>query len=263
MAKSETEQIRLLKKRIEQYEKEKVQDRKEKARDRTERMQYRKEIREYEKKSRQDGRRHERDQERIGQMEQRLDAKRRMWPATWDDDRRSTDNATFMHRPEVLEDIICGGSLQSTTSMDRRQFDHTSDRFTELAKKHTEGAPVFRGLGRWARKPVQAVLPPRSPTGPDAQVRKPNTGAACGILWHRPGHGIQVPQVLRHDTRQDTAHAGRRIAKDTKHPHDRGAQGDRPGSDRDCRRHARRHTVHHRQGVKKGRQNNKSNLHFT
>ncbi len=170
MAKSETEQIRLLKKRIEQYEKEKVQDRKEKARDkkkikeyekrikrqekrirkdrkekargRKERMQYRKKIREYEKKSRQDGRRHEKDQDRIEQMEQRLDAERQMWPATWDDDRRSADNAAFMHRLEVLDDIIDGGSLQPTTSMNRRQFDFISDRFTKLAKKHTEG-PLF------------------------------------------------------------------------------------------------------------------------
>ncbi len=170
MAKSETEQIRLLKKRIEQYEKEKVQDRKEKvrdkkkikkyekrikrhekksrqdrkekARDRTERMQYRKEIREYEKKSRQDGRRQERDQERIGQLEQQLDAERRMWPATWDDDRRSADNAALMHRLEVLDDIIGGGSLQPTTSMNLRQFDYIYDRFTKLAKKHTEG-PLF------------------------------------------------------------------------------------------------------------------------
>ncbi len=105
-------------------------------------MQYRKKIREYEKKSRQDGRRHERDQDRIEQMEQRLDAERRMWPATWDDDRRSADNAALMHRLEVLDDIIDGGSLQPTTSMNLRQFDYIYDRFTKLAKKHTEG-PLF------------------------------------------------------------------------------------------------------------------------
>ncbi len=105
-------------------------------------MRYRKEIREYEKKGRQDGRRHERDQERIGQLEQQLDAERRMWPATWDDDRRTADNAAFIHRLEVLEDIIGGGSLQPTTSMNRRRFDYTYDRFTEFAKKHTEG-PLF------------------------------------------------------------------------------------------------------------------------
>ncbi len=65
-----------------------------------------------------------------------------MWPATWDDDRRSADNAALMHRLEVLDDIIGGGSLQPTTSMNLRQFDYIYDRFTKLAKKHTEG-PLF------------------------------------------------------------------------------------------------------------------------
>ncbi len=101
-------------------------------------------IRRLRKRIRQDGRRHEKDQDRMEQLEQRLDTERRMWPATWNDDRRSADNAALMHRLEVLEDIIGGGSLQPTTSMDRRQFDYTSARFTNLAKKHTGGSPDRR-----------------------------------------------------------------------------------------------------------------------
>ncbi len=130
------------KKKIKRYEKRIKKDRKEKALYRKEGMQYRKEIREYDKKSRQDDKRHEQDQIKIGQLEQQLDFERRMWSATWEDGRRSTDNAAFMHRLEVLDDIIDGGSLQPTTSMNRRQFDYISDRFTKLAKKHTEG-PLF------------------------------------------------------------------------------------------------------------------------
>ncbi len=280
MSEYKDELIRLLRRKIEQYEKEKMQDRKEKARDkkkikkyekrikrhekrirkdrkekargRKERMQYRKKIREYERKSRQDDRRHEKDQERIGQLEQRLDTERRMWPATWDDDRRTIDRAAFMHRLEVLEDIICGGSLQSTTSMDRRQFDYISDRFTKLAKKHTEG-PLFSededdGPGNRCKLSYRHTLLM-------SLMRKygnPTQGAACGVLWHRPEYGMQVPQVLRHDISQDTAHAGHHVSEDTKRPHDQGGQEDRPGSDHNGRRHAHRHTAPLGQGAKKG-----------
>ncbi len=41
-----------------------------------------------------------------------------MWPASWEDDRRSIHSAAFLHRYEALEDIISGGSLQAATSMD-------------------------------------------------------------------------------------------------------------------------------------------------
>ncbi len=83
--------------------------------------QCRKEITQYEK-------RHEKDQKKIEQLSRQTDTERRMWPASGNDDRRTTENAAFFHSREVLEDIIGGKLLRATTSMDRTQFDYISDR---------------------------------------------------------------------------------------------------------------------------------------
>ncbi len=85
---------------------------------------------------------HEKDQKKIKQVSRQADTERKMWPTSQDDNRRTTENAVFFHRREVLEDIIGGKLLRATTSVDRAQFDCISDRFIRQARKHPE-LPLF------------------------------------------------------------------------------------------------------------------------
>ncbi len=134
MAKSETVLIRQLRKANEQYRQrhrqEKIQDKREARQQGRENAQYRQ--------------MYEQAQDKIGQLNQRLDFERGFWPVTWNDKRHTAENAAFMHRLEVLDDIIIGSeSLQATTSLNLRQFEYILNLYTEKAKKHTECPPVF------------------------------------------------------------------------------------------------------------------------
>ncbi len=132
MAKSETVLIRQLSKENEQYRQMYEQ----------EKMQYKREARQQGRENAQYRQMYEQAQDKIGQLNQRLDFERGFWPVTWNDKRRTAENVAFMHRLEVLEDIIGGRSLQATTSLNLRQFEYILNLYMEKAKKHTE-CPLF------------------------------------------------------------------------------------------------------------------------
>ncbi len=85
---------------------------------------------------------HGQDQEEMVQTSRQPAHERKAWPAPGGDDGRSADNAAFMPRSEMLENIINGKLLRVTTSMNRDQFDFISDRFIRQARKHPD-RPLF------------------------------------------------------------------------------------------------------------------------
>jgi len=83
-------------------------------------------------------------EKRIAELDGQLGRERRLWSSPESGDRHSeTREAHFVHKREILDDIIADGrKLRPVSSLDRGQFGFVCARFIEQSKKHP-GRPLF------------------------------------------------------------------------------------------------------------------------